>query len=213
MKGKDAPGLQWQGRVPVRSLGRGEQTLSVAASAAATRHGALDSDPSTPAIRLLPTAKWRGFEAGADTNHRISLMAEEPPPSPPPATPASDPFDEGRALVDAGAAVASGAITASDLAGEWTGTGYSCDGDEPPEKLRLVASGANELVATKTKGDNCIHTGEVSWRGKVEGSNINGAFHVRSPGAAANADSWMQGSWQIISRDEIRGFGATFRRD
>lgn len=146
-------------------------------------------------------AAWRGSPSPA-----------APKPAAPP--PAADPFDEGRAMVDAGAAlVPTGAIMAADLAGNWRATGYYCDGAEGPEMLRIAVGPSNELVATKMLGDRCVRSGEVSWRGMLDGRTIRGEFQGRDPAnldAPATANS---ASWTVVSRDEITGMGLVMRRD
>lgn len=203
----DAAGQRWRGTVPVARLGGdGVKPLSVTLDASHTAHASLDSDPSTPALRLSRRAGWSGFETGPDANHRIPLgLRSSSPPSQPVVE--EDPFEAGRALVDAGAA----AFDAQALVGTWIATGYYCDGDQPPETVVIAQMGA-ELVATKLVGDGCIRSGEVTWRGRLSGSSISARLHVRARGAAPGEDSWTEGAIQVVSRDELRGFGVTYRR-
>jgi hypothetical protein len=99
-----------------------------------------------------------------------------------------------------------------DLAGIWYGSGYYCDGPQPDEMIRIDYSAEEGLVATKIGGDACVREGEVTWRGTLDGRTIRGRVHLRAPGALINEDSWMEGTLEVVSRDEIRGFGVTYRR-
>jgi hypothetical protein len=99
-----------------------------------------------------------------------------------------------------------------ELAGAWTGTGYTCNGAEPDEFIFITFTPEEGLVATKSLGDECVHSTEVTWTGRLEGKVIHGRFHVRARGAPTNADSWIDGTLDVISPNEIRGFGVTFHR-
>lgn len=131
----------------------------------------------------------------------------------PPAMP-SDPFDEGRALVDAGAAaVPAAGIRAADLVGAWIANGYQCDGPQGEEIIAITLAPDGRLIAKKIIGDDCVRRGEVTWQGTLVGNTITGEFHAREPGAADGDDSWVTGSFTVRSRDEIEGFGLQMRRN
>jgi len=103
-------------------------------------------------------------------------------------------------------------VLPGELAGFWTVSGYNCEGPEIDEFVDIAYSPEEGLVATKAMGDNCIHSGEVTWRGKIEGKTIRVRMHVRAPKAADDADSWMEGTLEIVSRNEIRGLGMVMHR-
>lgn len=209
MQRSDGGGQRWSGSIPVASFGKtGVQPVKVAAPAAATSYGALDSNPATPAIRLTSRSGWKGFEPGPDTRHLVPLMIarEEQPPAV-----ASDPFEEGRAMVDQGYGEP-GAIGASDLVGLWTGSGYTCEGNEPDELVRVTSPNGIDIIATKLRGDACVRAGEVTWRGRLNGRRIIVKAHMRAPHAAVSASSWVDDTVEVISRDEMTAFGVRYRR-
>src|SRR3989338_5689244 len=97
--------------------------------------------------------------------------------------------------------------------GRWIATGYYCRGTEPDQIVEISYSVWSGLTATKVTGDDCIGSGEVTWRnGKLEGQTIRTEFHARPLGASVWDDQWHSGSLHIISRDEITGFGVRYRR-
>lgn len=103
-------------------------------------------------------------------------------------------------------------LRASDLVGTWTATGYNCGGPQSDEFIEITYSAKEGLIATKLMGDACIESGEVTWRGTMEGRVIRGRMQLRSPNAAPETSTWMEGNFDVISRNEIRGFGVHFHR-
>ena len=75
-----------------------------------------------------------------------------------------------------------------DLNGLWIGQGYRCWGnlnsDGSPilldEDIKIDQDGSF-VVATKITGDECIHAGEITWDGKINGSVIDGMVRGRRP--------------------------------
>lgn len=97
--------------------------------------------------------------------------------------------------------------------GRWVGKGYTCRGSEPDEIIEITYSESKRLNATKLKGDDCVRSGELTWRnGMIAGDSIRTEFHVRALGGAQSDDSWLAGSINIVSHDELRGFGVTWTR-
>jgi hypothetical protein len=147
------------------------------------------------------------FRELAEARAQLARLQSPPPAAPPGPKPvAAPPPPPPRKPV------ARTVFMPTDLAGAWSGSGYGCNGDQPDEDIFIRPTPDGGLVATKTRGDECIHSGEVTWTGKLEGNVIRARFHVRAPGAAANADNWLDGTLEVMSTNEIRGFGIRFHR-
>jgi hypothetical protein len=69
------------------------------------------------------------------------------------------------------------------LSGEWIGVGYGCTPTPGPERIRIDQSG-DEVVATKLAGDDCVLTGQVTWRGKLKGGAFSDVHMQVSTGPA-----------------------------
>lgn len=211
MQRADGSGLRWRGTVPVRRLGApGAKPVSVGIGAEQSLHGSLDRDPATPALRLKRGGGWSGFETGNDTHHVLPLVVrgDEPRAAPPADV---DPFEEGRALVD-GREPAPSPLRASDLVGAWIASGYFCNGAEPDQSIFITAVG-QRLTATKVRGDRCIRSGEVTWRGTLAVDSIDAEIHLRAMDAPISDENWSPGKVEVVSRNEMRGFGVTYRRE
>lgn len=65
------------------------------------------------------------------------------------------------------------AIKPGDLEGIWIGKGYTCNGQEPDEEIRITAH-ASYIVAVKTRGDDCVPSGHRTWQGMMSGNAISG---------------------------------------
>jgi LCCL domain len=91
-----ADGRRWAGSLSGKTLGAGTHRLEVAIEAAASPHGALDTNLATPPMRAFGPQRWSGFEPGVDRAHAIRLDPAPPqlaasdvcPPGLPSGTPA-----------------------------------------------------------------------------------------------------------------------------
>ena len=101
-----------------------------------------------------------------------------------------------------------------NLSGSWLGEGYTCDGREPPEEVRIEHRG-EAVTAIKTAGDRCILTGEITWRGNFSGNPFPIQFHVTSS-AGSTARRFINGTARLENADTIvvstAYFSVTFRR-
>lgn len=131
----------------------------------------------------------------------------KPAPAPRATTPAPAPVTPRNSHISVTAA-----LRASDLVGTWTASGYNCGGPQSDEFIEISYSDKEGLVATKLMGDACIESGEVTWRGRMEGRVIRGQMQLRAPNAAPETSTWMEGNLDVVSRNEIRGFGVHFHR-
>jgi hypothetical protein len=104
------------------------------------------------------------------------------------------------------------AFPPGDLAGRWIGSSYTCQGTEPDELIEITYSDAQGLIATKVNGDACVHESEVTWRGRLEGQTIKGEMYSRGANAPVSSGSWQPGTFQVISRNEIRAFEVRYHR-
>jgi len=196
----DGTGTRWTGSFVV-SGETGVRRLSVAAGSDATPFGSLDSIPGTLAVRLGANGAWRGFEAGPDTKHFLPVIVRKD--------------ENARAAAPAEIVRGNEAVyRASDLNGLWRAVGYVCEGPTPEQIVRISTGDGRNLVAVKERGDNCIHSEELTWRGQLTDNNsmIQGQFHVREPNAADSADDWIPLTIRVISRDSLEGMGVRYDR-
>ena len=56
--------------------------------------------------------------------------------------------------------------------GEWTGTGYTCNGKEQPPEAIIITQKGDSVEAIKVAGDDCVEAGETTWRATFR----NGVF-------------------------------------
>jgi len=69
----------------------------------------------------------------------------------------------------------------ANLSGEWIAAGYSCNGPQDPEHIKIEQKGAS-VTATKISGDDCIAAGSITWRGQFkDGSFSNMQMQVGFP--------------------------------
>ena len=101
-----------------------------------------------------------------------------------------------------------------NLSGLWLGEGYTCNGREPPEEIRIEHRG-EAVTAIKTAGDRCILTGEITWRGTFAANPFPVQFHVTSAIGSASR-SFINGTARLENADTIvvstAHFTVTFRR-
>jgi hypothetical protein len=101
-----------------------------------------------------------------------------------------------------------------NLSGLWLGEGYTCDGREPPEEVRIEQRG-EQLTAIKTAGDRCILTGEITWRGTFGANTFPIQFHVTA-GVGSASRSFINGTARLENADTLvvstAHFTVTFRR-
>jgi len=101
-----------------------------------------------------------------------------------------------------------------NLTGTWLGTGYTCRGNEPPEKVRIVHKG-DTVTATKVTGDDCITAGEITWRGTFKQGSFTVQHHV-SDGPRPKRKWFIGGTVRVESADLLAVGSAaaplTFRR-
>lgn len=195
----DGQGLRWRGTFIVTGE-TGVRRLAVSAGSNATPYGSLDSVPGTLAVRLGMRAGWRGFELGPDTKHFLPVIVRKDPDAP------AMPVD----IVRGNEAV----NRASDISGLWRAVGYECDGPTGEEIVRISTGNGTDIVAVKERGDNCIYSQEVTWRGRLtsNSSTIQGEFHVREPNRPNSEGKWNPLTIQVISRDELVGMGVRYNR-
>lgn len=104
-------------------------------------------------------------------------------------------------------------VAANNIAGNWDATGYVCLGAPAIEKLNIVQTG-DDIVATKTFGDECVKTGSVTFKGSYD--KAKSAFVVTlmlgSPGLPSTDQSPNQ-TVTIIDKDNLTtSFGVTLKR-
>ena len=195
----DGLGMRWRGTFVVTGE-TGVRRLAVSAGSNATPYGSLDSVPGTLAVRLGMRAGWRGFETGVDTKHFLPVIVRKDPDVP------AAPVD----IVRGNEAV----YRASDLSGLWRAVGYECDGPTGEEIVRISTGNGTDIVAVKERGDNCIYTEDVTWRGRLSSnySAIQGEFHTREPNRPNSEGAWIPLTIRVISRDELEGMGVRYIR-
>ncbi len=70
-----------------------------------------------------------------------------------------------------------------DLNGEWIGEGYTCDGPEKPERIRIEHV-ANTVTAVKITGDRCIAAGQLTFTGTFTMNPFQARMQVGAAGAS-----------------------------
>ncbi len=102
-------------------------------------------------------------------------------------------------------------VTATDLAGIWDATGYTCETSIAVEKIKITVNG-NKLTAVKITGDNCVPKGEITWEGTLSGNIISGRGRVSS--GAGTPIRWLEGiTVKVKDKNTLEGFlGVTYRR-
>jgi len=83
--------------------------------------------------------------------------------------------------------------TGINLAGNWSGTGYSCETGPLTEQVQISINQDN-LVATKITGDDCVPAGNTTFQGTVPdpvsvGTSFPVTFTVGNPSAPASGTS------------------------
>jgi hypothetical protein len=88
-------------------------------------------------------------------------------------------------LVAVGAALLAGcgsSATSTDLSGQWTSNQYTCPSGIPHHETVSIVETGSHIVATKTAGDDCVHTGHVSFLGTMSGKTGVVGFWTASEG-------------------------------
>ena len=88
-------------------------------------------------------------------------------------------------LVAVGAALLAGcggSATSTDLSGQWTSDQYTCPIGIPHHETVSIVQTGSHIVATKMVGDDCVHTGHVSFLGTMSGKTGIVGFWTASKG-------------------------------
>ena len=103
-----------------------------------------------------------------------------------------------------------------DLSGLWLAKGYICRTVAPEEKVRIEHI-LNSINTTKEKGDECIRSGEVTFRGRYDGTKsiVTVEIQNRYPNASISP-SHEAALLEIVSSDTLvlsyRDIKITFER-
>lgn len=205
MSKADAEGRQWTALVPVSGVGDGLHTLSVSATDRETPHGALDSDPRTPALPGLIRAQWVGFEGGTDSNHRVPLTVtpsesayrspwDEPDPNSPWADfTANSAWSNSSAETIAPPAAASAPLTGEPVGFAWHHSARTLGKDAIvycgpyPARNTVGVYGTGVYSASSVLCRAAVHAGVISFeRGGRFIVRFNAPGPFRSPGSLNN---------------------------
>lgn len=104
-------------------------------------------------------------------------------------------------------------IAPADLTGLWVGEGYTCGEVTGPQLIEITVERTDQdgfisenVVATKVTGDPCIPAGLVTWRGRIEGTQIIGEAQVIA-GLPPADPFFIDRTFDIVGPDRIEGRG------
>ncbi|WP_103670501.1 Cyclin D1-binding domain-containing protein [Pseudanabaena sp. BC1403] len=98
--------------------------------------------------------------------------------------------------------------------GNWIGEGYGCERGGLSERVRINIDG-NSLTATKITGDNCVPSGNVTFRGTIpnsvsKGSSFPVTWTIGTPDRPASGSTSQP--LTILDANSFSSFGAKFTR-
>ncbi|NKB82019.1 MAG: hypothetical protein GKS05_09050 [Nitrospirales bacterium] len=99
-------------------------------------------------------------------------------------------------------------LTAADLAGDWIGENYTCDGKW--DLLIRIDVYGEKVIATKVTGEHCVAAGEVTWKGTFAKDRFPVKFRVGRP--PEKPLKWIDAVVEIVDRNTLKARKITFRR-